>query len=51
MAVGGVRFAVREDGEDVLVYHMSSVKEAVKTLDFIREFFPNAQFIFEPLRH
>jgi len=51
MGLGGVRFSVREAGEDVLVYHMGSISEAMKILNFIREFFPEAQFVFEPLRH
>lgn len=51
MGVGGVRFAVREAGEEVLVYHMSSIREATEILAFIREFFPRAEFVFEPLRH
>ncbi len=49
--IAGVRFAVRENDEDVLVYHAATVREAVERLAFVREFFPNAKFVFEPLRH
>jgi hypothetical protein len=51
MAVGGVKLSVREDGRDLLVYHYGSIREATEILNFIREFFPRAEFVFEPLAH
>lgn len=51
MAIGGVQFSVIDDGETVLVYKMATLAEAVERLEFIREFFPRAQFVFEPLTH
>lgn len=51
MGVGGVTFSVVEGGETILIYHMASVREAVERLEFIREFFPGAQFVFEPIKH
>lgn len=47
----GVRMSVRENGEDILVYHYASIREAVEIQEFIREYFPRADFVFEPLRH
>jgi len=47
----GVRLSVREDGQDILVYHYSTLSEATEIFAFIREFFPSAEFVFEPLVH
>ena len=47
----GVRFSVRENGQDVLVYHYSRLEEAAEIYAFIRDFFPHAEFVFEPLVH
>jgi len=47
----GVKFSVVEAGETVLIYQMGSIAEAVERLEFIREFFPRARFVFEPLTH
>jgi hypothetical protein len=47
----GVRFSVRENGQDVLVYHYARMEEAAEIYAFIREFFPQAEFVFEPLVH
>jgi hypothetical protein len=49
--VAGVRFSVLENGEEILVYHAASIREAVERLAFIKEFFPSAKFVFEPLTH
>lgn len=51
MGVSGVKFSVIDAGETVLIYQMGSVAEAVERLEFIREFFPRAKFVFEPLTH
>jgi hypothetical protein len=51
MAIGGVRFSVIDEGETVLIYQMATLREAVERLEFIREFFPRARFVFEPLTH
>lgn len=47
----GIRFAVRENDEEILVYHEATIRQAVERLAFIREFFPTAKFVFEPLKH
>lgn len=47
----GVKFSVVEAGETVLIYQMATIAEAVERLEFIREFFPRARFVFEPLTH
>lgn len=51
MTLGGVCMKVTEEGREVLVYHFASIAEAAKTFDFISEFFPQAQFVIEPIRH
>lgn len=48
---GGVRFAVRERGAEILVYHFGTLREAREIYFFIRDFFPAAEFVFEPTRH
>ena len=51
MVTGGVCLRVRDHGEDILVYHFSTMREAAKTFLFVSEFLPHAQFILEPARH
>jgi len=46
-----VELRVQENGEDTLVYQFPTIAEAVEILEFIREFFPGAKFVLEPLRH
>jgi|AACY02.2.fsa_nt_gi hypothetical protein len=49
--VGGVCLRFREEGEDILVYHLGTVRQAAETIAFVSEFLPNAQVVVEPLRH
>lgn len=46
-----VEFRVQQDGEDVLVYTFKAVDEAAEMFNFLREFFPQARFIIQPLLH
>ena len=49
--IGGVRFSVEEASEDILVYHCANIHEAREIFEFIRDFFPEAKFVFQPLVH
>lgn len=49
--LGPVRFSVRRSGEEMLVYHFDTNREAIKMLHFLRDFFPDAQFVVEPALH
>ena len=52
MAVqGGIRFSVHDEGQEILVYHFPDLRAATEHFAFIREFFPNAKFLFEPALH
>jgi hypothetical protein len=51
MGLGGVCMTVRENGEPILVYHFSSIREAAELFDFISDLMPGAQFVIEPIRH
>jgi len=46
-----VEMRVRLQGEDTLVYTCRSVPEAAEMMCFLREFFPSAQFLVQPLVH
>ncbi|MEL6644574.1 MAG: hypothetical protein AAFQ79_11600 [Pseudomonadota bacterium] len=56
---GGMRFnarqsvelRVQENGADVLVYAFREIGEAADMFEFLREFFPGARFVIQPLRH
>lgn len=48
---GPVRLTVRENGEDLLIYTFASLCEAARIHAFVREFFPRADFVLEPLAH
>lgn len=45
----GVRLAVLEAGEERLVYAFQSAGEAAEMIGFLREFWPAAEFVVEPL--
>ena len=47
----GVELRVQEEGEDVLDYAFKAVDEAAEMLNFLREFFPRARFVIQPLTH
>ena len=49
--MGAVRFSVEENAEDVLVYHCQSIHEAKEIFEFVRDFFPDAKFVFQPAVH
>lgn len=51
-AIGrGVELRVDQDGETVLVYAFKAVGEAAEMFDYLRDFFPHARFIIQPLVH
>ncbi len=51
MGLGGVCMRVREGGEDILVYHFPSIRDAAEMFSFISDLMPGAQFVIEPIRH
>ncbi|MEM9047548.1 MAG: hypothetical protein AAGC92_02405 [Pseudomonadota bacterium] len=48
---GGVRFSVELEGEEILVYHLATLGEAHKIFSFLKDYFPEARFVFEPVLH
>ena len=50
-AARGVELRVDQDGETVLIYAFKAISEAAEMFDFLREFFPNARFVIQPLVH
>ena len=46
-----VELRVQDAGEDILVYALPGLDEASEMFNFLREFFPEAKFIIQPLRH
>jgi len=46
-----VEMRVRDGGADVLVYVFRTIAEAGEMMAFLREFFPSAQFLVQPLPH
>ena len=42
---------VHERGADQLIYTFRSVEDASEMAAFLREFFPDAEFILMPVRH
>lgn len=49
VATTPVRFLVEVHGKPELTYHFEKISDAMETLDFIKDFFPNARFIVEPV--
>lgn len=47
----GMRMAVLEGGEEILVYVFAQASEAAEMMTFLRGFFPKAEFVLEPVRH
>lgn len=45
----GVRMAVIEASEEILVYAFESPAEAGEMMAFLKEFLPDAEFVIEPL--
>lgn len=48
---GLLELRVHERGVDQLVYTFRSVQDASEMAAFLREFFPDAEFILMPARH
>ena len=46
-----VELRVQQDGGDVLVYAFQAINEAAEMFEFLREFFPGAKFVIQPLLH
>lgn len=46
-----VELRVQEDGTDVLVYSFKAIDEAAEMFNYLRDFFPNARFVIQPLVH
>lgn len=46
-----VELRVQEGGKDCLVYALSGIDEAAEMFNFLREFFPGARFVIQPLTH
>ena len=47
----GVELRVDQDGETILIYAFKAVSEAAEMFVFLREFFPDARFVVQPLMH
>ncbi|MEO0917117.1 MAG: hypothetical protein AAFY31_09070 [Pseudomonadota bacterium] len=47
----GVELRVDQNGETLLVYAFKAVSEAAEMFEFLREFFPDARFVIQPLAH
>jgi len=48
---GMVEMLVEEFGETVLEYKFGSLTEASEMLVFLKDFFPAATFLIQPIRH
>jgi hypothetical protein len=48
---GLLELRVHERGEDQLIYTFRSVRDASEMAAFLREFFPDADFVLMPVRH
>ncbi|MEO9824897.1 MAG: hypothetical protein ABJF50_10835 [Paracoccaceae bacterium] len=48
---GMVQMRVEDAGEVELEYTFSSLSEASEMLAFLKDFFPSATFLIQPLRH
>ncbi|MXQ07951.1 hypothetical protein GQ651_08840 [Alphaproteobacteria bacterium GH1-50] len=48
---GAVELRVHQDGEDILIYSFKAIDEAAEMFDFLRDFFPTAKFVIQPLMH
>ncbi len=47
----GVELRIEDQGEDLLVYTFRAIDEAAEMFEFLREFFPSARFVIQPLTH
>lgn len=48
---GMVEMRVQEAGERLLEYKFHSIAEAAEMFAFLKDFFPAATFLIQPLRH
>lgn len=48
---GMVQMRVQDAGETVLEYTFGSLSEASEMLSFLKDFFPAATFLIQPVRH
>lgn len=46
-----IEMRVQDAGEDVLTYTFKTLSEASEMLSFLKDFFPQARFVIQPLRH
>ena len=46
-----VELRVRNAGEEILVYTFKNPSDASEMIHFLSEFFPEGEFILQPLRH
>lgn len=46
-----VELTVRDAGEEVLHYTFQSISEASEMFAFLKDFWPQAQFTIQPVRH
>lgn len=49
--VGMVELLVRQDGVTELTYSLKSLEDAGEMFAYLREFFPGATFVIQPLAH
>lgn len=47
----GIELRVDQDGETILIYVFKAVSEAAEMFVFLRDFFPEARFIVQPVTH
>ena len=47
----GVELRVDQNGETLLVYVFKAVSEAAEMFVFLKDFFPEARFIVQPVTH
>lgn len=47
----GIEMQVIDDGVLALHYSFNTIAEAAEIIDFIKEFFPKAKFVIQPLKH
>jgi hypothetical protein len=46
-----VELRVRDGGEDILVYTFESAAGAARMIHYLSDFFPDAEFLLQPLLH
>lgn len=46
-----VELRVNEGGEALLIYTFKAIGPAAEMIVFLKDFFPRAEFVLQPLRH